>query len=341
MFLKKVMIYFLLPILVLIGVFFYIINLPQFGKNPDNEESTFFKSYVNYKNDTFENQSPTPTMTNNGNAWNLIKLYLFKPNTEPSKPIPNVVTDLNALDKNKFSITWFGHSSYLMTLEGKTILVDPVLSGSASPFGWSVKAYEGADIYKAEQIPAIDILLITHDHYDHLDYGTVLKLKDKVKKVICSLGVGAHLRYWGWNADIIDEIGWGDIRTIDSLQLICTPARHFSGRGFVRGKSLWSSFVLQSPSLNIYIGGDSGYDSHFKTIGNQYGPFDLAILECGQYGYYWANIHMLPEEVIQATKDLNANALLPVHYGKFTLSVHTWNEPITRLAKSSENQNYT
>jgi L-ascorbate metabolism protein UlaG (beta-lactamase superfamily) len=337
-----IMFYTILAILAFIAIsILVIINQPQFGKHPDKVERKFFNSYVPYVNGTFQNQSPTPIMTNNGNIWNLIKLYYNKPKTEPSKPIPSIKTDLLSLDKSKFSITWFGHSSYLIKLEGRNILVDPVFSEYASPFDFGARAYKGTDIYKTENMPEIDLLIITHDHYDHLDYKTVLALRSKVKKIVCSLGVGAHLRFWGYNSEIIDEMGWGDYLTMDSLQLICTPARHFSGRGFLRGKTLWSSFVLQSPSTNIYIGGDSGYDYHFKEIGQKYGPFDLAILECGQYGYYWANIHMLPEEVAIATTDLQAKALLPVHYAKFTLSVHPWNEPIIRLKNASVDKKYT
>ena len=187
-------------------------------------------------------------------------------------------------------------------------------------------------------MPPIDYLVLTHDHYDHLDYKTVSRLKKKVSRIYCSLGIGAHLMYWGFAADIITEMDWWEVtQPDDQLTLVAVPARHFSGRGLKRFQSLWSSFVLKSPDHSIFIGGDSGYDTHFKEIGDRYGPFDIALLEAGQYNVQWPHIHMMPEETVQAAKDLRANALLPVHWGKFTLAMHAWDEPVDRiLAKAEE-----
>jgi L-ascorbate metabolism protein UlaG (beta-lactamase superfamily) len=224
-----------------------------------------------------------------------------------------------------------------MQIDGKRFLVDPVLSGSASPVPWTVKAYKGTDRYTVDDLPPIDYLLISHDHYDHLDYETITKLKDKVKTVICGLGVGAHFEHWGYAADKIIESDWNNTISLDAgFKVHTTPARHFSGRGFTRNNTLWMSYVLQTPNTKIYIGGDSGYDTHFAEIGKQFGPIDLAILENGQYNVAWEAIHMLPDQVLQAAEDLKAKRLFPVHSSKFTLAMHSWDEPlikVTELAK--------
>jgi L-ascorbate metabolism protein UlaG (beta-lactamase superfamily) len=181
-------------------------------------------------------------------------------------------------------------------------------------------------------MPAIDFLIITHDHWDHLDYKTIKQLKQKTDKVICGLGVAEHFLSWGWEKDrLIERNWWEAVNLAPGFRITLTPARHFSGRGFKRNVSLWTSYVLQTPSMKIFIGGDSGYAPHFKTIGDQFGPFDLAILECGQYNKNWPYIHSTPEEVVQEAKDLKAAQFLPVHHSKFKLAQHPWYEPVERL----------
>ncbi|HEY4154370.1 MAG TPA: MBL fold metallo-hydrolase [Puia sp.] len=238
------------------------------------------------------------------------------------------------LDIHSDVLVWFGHSSYFIQLDGKRILVDPVFSGSASPFSFSVKAFEGTDIYTTDDIPVIDYLFISHDHWDHLDYETIIKLKPRVKKVICGLGTGEHLEYWGYHQDLIIEKDWdGQIDPGDGFQVHAVPARHFSGRGLIRNKAIWTAFVLQTPTMQILIGGDSGYDKHFAAIGEQFGPFDLVILENGQYDKSWKYIHMMPEEVLQAAEDLNAKRLLPVHSCKFAIANHAWDDPLKKITE--------
>jgi L-ascorbate metabolism protein UlaG (beta-lactamase superfamily) len=159
-------------------------------------------------------------------------------------------------------------------------------------------------------------------------------LKPRIKKVITGLGTGSHLEYWGYDKNIIIERDWFEKVELDKgFTLYVTPARHFSGRMFTRNKTLWVSFVLKTPSRKIYISGDTGYDTHFKSIGDKYGPFDLAILECGQYNEYWSAIHMMPEETVQAGIDLRAAKILPGHWSKFSLSLHDWDEPIIRVTE--------
>ncbi len=219
------------------------------------------------------------------------------------------------------------------------MLVDPVFSGNASPVTFFGKSFPGSDVYGTADMPPIDLLILSHDHYDHLDYKTITELIPKVKKFYTALGVGAHLERWGVPADRIVEFDWWESQAVSNdIRLTATPARHFSGRSFARGKTLWTSFVLNLHGYNLYLGGDSGYDTHFADIGAKYGPFDLALLECGQYGDDWPLIHMFPEQVATATQDLRAKVLLPVHWGKFALAYHAWNEPIQRLVKSAAPQ---
>jgi len=231
-------------------------------------------------------------------------------------------------------LVWFGHSSYFIQLDGKRILVDPVFSGNASPIPGTVTAFKGTDRYKVEDLPDIDYLIISHDHYDHVDYETLIKLKNKTKKVFCGLGVGADFEDWGYNLKDIYEKDWDE--TIDlgnGFFVHTTPTRHFSGRGFTRNNTLWMSYVFQSPTMKIYIGGDSGYDTHFANIGAKFGPIDLAILEDGQYDIKWKYIHLSPDQVLKAAKDLKAKRLFPVHSSKFVLANHPWDEPLAKITE--------
>jgi L-ascorbate metabolism protein UlaG (beta-lactamase superfamily) len=258
----------------------------------------------------------------------------------PPQAIPSIKTNLNHLLQNEDRITWFGHSSYHLFFSNKHILIDPVFSGSAAPFSFMIKSFAGSNIYQAEDFNHIDILILTHDHYDHLDYYTLLKLKDKVKQVYCSLGVASHLLYWGFDSKNIHELDWWQsIQINDEIKLTATPARHFSGRGLIRAQTLWSSFVLESKQRKLFLGGDSGYGSHFADIGKKHGAFDLAILECGQYNEKWPMIHMTPEQTVQAGLDLGAKIVLPVHWGKFALAYHNWDESINRFTTQAKKLN--
>ncbi len=308
-----------------------------FGKNPSGARLDRIRQSPNYRDEAFQNPVPTEVMLKGASFVKMTKDFFDKPaNTAPPKPLPSVKTDLRALSSEKPVIVWFGHSSYLIKSRNLNILVDPVFSGSASPVSFFAKSFAGSDVYQVADLPPIDLLILTHDHYDHLDYRTVLELKSKVKNIVTSLGVGAHLQHWGIDPTKITELDWGESKKMaDSVELTATPARHFSGRGLVRGKTLWSSFVVRLHGYRIFVGGDSGYGEHFKSIGGQHGPFDLALLECGQYGAEWPYIHMKPEETATAAQDLRANILMPVHWGKFALAYHAWNEPIGKLVETA------
>jgi len=313
-----------------------ILNQASFGKPATGERLKRIQKSPNFKDGQFQNLSFTPTFAEDVSKWEMIRDGIFKISKRkaPTTNLPSVKTNLLNLDPQQNILVWFGHSSYFMQIDGKKILVDPVFSGSASPFSFMVKSFKGSDIYTPDDFPAIDYLFITHDHWDHLDYKTVLRLN--VGKVITSLGVGAHLEYWGFDSTKITELDWNEKTVPDSgFQVTATPGRHFSGRGLKRNQSVWSSFVLQTPTKKIFIGGDSGYDTHFTQIGAEHGPFDLALLECGQYNKSWKYIHMMPEQTAQAAIDLKAKTLMPVHWGKFALALHAWDEPIEQVVNEA------
>jgi L-ascorbate metabolism protein UlaG (beta-lactamase superfamily) len=305
------------------------------GKLPSGKHLQRLKQSANYKENAFQNLSATPMKPDDVSYWKMTTEF-FKKNkdTAPPAALPSVKTDLINLNSSQPVIIWFGHSSYFIRIENRNILVDPVFSGNAAPLSFMVKAFPGSNIYKAEDMPSIDYLILTHDHYDHLDFKTIRKLKSKVSKIYCSLGISSHLKYWGISENIITEMDWWQSEQLEK-NISAAPARHFSGRGLKRGQTLWSSFILKTTGHNLYLGGDSGYDSHFTEIGKKHGPFDIAILEAGQYNTMWPLIHMMPEETVQAAVDLKAERLLPVHWAKFTLAMHPWNEPVKRILEKA------
>lgn len=317
-------------------------NQEKFGRKASGDRLKAIQRSPNFKNGKFQNIHDTPSLTEGHSIFGVLIEFIFKrsANRNPQGSIPSVKTDLLNLPLDKDILVWFGHSSYFIQLDGKRMLIDPVFSGNASPLPNSNKAFPGSDIYTVADIPPLDYLFITHDHYDHLDHETVAQLKTKVKKVICGLGVGAHLERWGFDPSIIIEKDWNERVELDKgFTINTTSARHFSGRGFIRNTTLWLSYVLQTPSMKIFIGGDSGYDTHFKEIGNTYGPFDLAILENGQYDLKWKYIHALPDEVLKAANELKAKRFFPVHSGKFAMANHPWDEPLKKITELNKSQN--
>lgn len=316
---------------------------PLFGKIPSGERLQVIESSPNYRQGQFRNLIEKSGMSEGSSiAVELYKTFIKTiPHRNPIDPIPSIKTNLLALDPKQDVMIWFGHSSVFMQLHGKTFLIDPVMSGKASPFPWGTRAYKGTDIYRVEDLPEIDYLLISHDHYDHLDYETALKLKDKVKYVITGLGVGEHFEYWGYPKNKLIERDWGDrIEFDDGISIITETTHHDSRRAFDGGKNLWVSFVIQSPNKKIFYTGDGGYDKHFVEIGQKYGPFDWALMENGQYDAAWRSVHCHPDEVAQATEELNARNMIPVHHSKFSLAKHAWYEPITRIVEYSKSRKY-
>lgn len=312
----------------------FVLNLPQFGRLPKGKRLERIKKSPQWHDGKFQNEELTVTMTGDKNFFQAMLSFAFdkNPDAEPKDSIPAVKTDLHNLDRNENLIVWFGHSSYLLQLAGKRILVDPVFY-AAAPFSFASKAFKGSEIYHPADMPDIDFLVITHNHYDHLDYKTVKELKPKVKRVVCPLGVGEDFEYWGYDAGCITEMDWWEQKTFpNGIVFNCTPARHFSSRKmFDSAKTLWASFVIQKDSTNIFIGGDSGYSGHFKKIGEKFGHIDLAFMENGQYNKDWNQIHTMPDEMINEATELRARHIFSVHHGKFALSRHPWDEPYRNI----------
>ena len=308
----------------------------KFGALPADARLERIGKSPNFRNGGFRNQLVTPMMTGEGGGLKTMLRFVFNRSKKlrPASPIPSVKRDLWHLAPTQDALVWFGHSSYFLQVDGKRILVDPVLSGSASPVPFTTRAFDGTDPYSAADIPDIDFLFITHDHWDHLDYDTMTKIRPRVKNVICPLGVGAHLERWGYAGSTILEGDWGESFALgDGFTSHVLPARHFSGRGIRRNSTLWASYALQtSNGYKIYLGGDSGYGPHFAEIGKQFGGFDLAVLENGQYDKAWKFIHMMPDETLQAAKDLRASLILPVHNSKFCISSHDWDAPLRSIS---------
>lgn len=329
---------FSLLIILVLAVYLFM-QRPAFGAIAAGQRREKIKKSVHWRDGSFQNLHHTPTMAEGVSFFKVLKEFIFDKSKRlaPSREIPGRRTDLFAVPHDQNILVWFGHSSYYMQVDGKKILVDPVFSGNASPLSFTTKSYPGTDRYAPDDIPDLDYLFISHDHWDHLDYPTILALKPRIKKIITGLGTGAHFERWGFDKTRIIEKDWNESIELDpGFSVKTLPARHFSGRGFKRNQSLWISFALTTPTKKIYLGGDSGYDTHFAEIGQAHGPFDLAILECGQYNRNWKYIHMMPEQTAQAAIDLRAKKLLPVHWAKFSLGQHAWDEPIKRVVSESE-----
>lgn len=314
------------------------VHSSRFGRAPRGERLERIKQSPNYRDGQFRNQHTTVLMSSDKNIIGNMINFLFrkKEGLRPNEALPVIKTDLKKLDRNEEVLVWFGHSSYFIQTNGKRILVDPVFC-AAAPVSFVNKPFKGTDVYKPEDMPDIDYLVISHDHWDHLDYETVISLKDRIGKVVCALGVGEHFEYWGFPKDRIVEMDWNEHTAMeDGFTFYCLPARHFSGRSFLRNSTLWASYLVETPSRKIYLGGDGGYDTHFAEIGKRFPGIDLAILENGQYSEDWKYIHMMPAHMTQAARDLKAERVMTVHHSKYALSTHRWEEPLENERKMEE-----
>lgn len=324
-----------------IGIGIYI-HQPMFGNMPSGERLERIKGSPHYIDGEFKNLEPA-TQIVEGNRFIVLWDFLFgkKEQLIPQKLIPVEKVDLKAFNKSEDIIIWLGHSSYYMQLDGKSILIDPVFSAYASPISFINKAFDGTNPYTAEDIPDIDVLLISHDHWNHLDYSTIMSLKPRINQVVCALGVGTYFEEWGFEKKQIFEEDWfAEIPLQENFAVCILPAQHFSGRLLKSNQTLWASFAITTKNHRVFYSGDGGYGKHFKEIGERFGNFDIAIMENGQYNKAWARIHMMPEETAQAAEDIQAKVLLPAHTGKFALSKHSWEEPFNRIVEASEGKNY-
>lgn len=258
-------------------------------------------------------------------------------NAKKPKSIPFIKSDLENLARD--SIVWFGHSSYMLHIKDRNILLDPLFSESASPLPFINTPF--SNVISPSDIPKIDYLIITHNHYDHLSKSAIKSLASKISKAICPLGIAKYLKKWGIR-DII-ELDWNENIKLDSnIEIFCLTSRHFSGRNlFDSNKALWASFLLAYYDYKIYLGCDGSYGKHFKEIGAKFGNINLAILENGQYSTNWANSHMFPHETLYAARDLNTKILMPIHNSKYKISYHSWREPLDLLLESYMKEKYS
>jgi L-ascorbate metabolism protein UlaG (beta-lactamase superfamily) len=336
----------LVAVLLVAGVAFANLS-PELGGKPTKAQKAAYAKSGHYQDGEFRNLVPTTMMTG-GSTVSVLWKFLFgkNPDATPTAPLPMQRLDSLSITRKApetVRVTWFGHSASLVEIAGKNILFDPMLSVKMGPVSWvTPKRYNPQLAITAEQLPPIEAVLISHDHYDHLDYQTILRLKDKTAHFYVPLGVGAHLLAWGVAPEKIRELDWNDSVQLPGLRIISTPARHFSGRGLTnRNSTSWSSWVLKSATKRVFYSGDGGYGPHFQTIGRQHGPFDLALMECGQYDAQWAQIHMVPEQTVQAALDVQAMVVLPVHWGAFTEANHAWNDPVRRAAAEAARRHLT
>lgn len=296
----------------------------------ENEKGKFVNSEIRYK----------PSLSN---IWDMIKeQFTTKRNAAtPSDVIPLHTLSREQLEADKDDALYrLGHSTILMRLNGSYVLTDPVFSDRASPVQWAgPKRFHPAPI-AIDGLPEIKAVIISHDHYDHLDKAAIKSLADKVEYFITPLKVGENLIAWGVDKSKIIELDWWQEVKVEGLTFVATPSQHFSGRGlFDRDETLWASWVIQSDKRNLFFSGDSGYFSGFKEIGDKYGPFDITMIETGAYNALWAEIHMLPEQSLQAHIDLRGKAMLPIHNGTFDLALHDWYEPFERITQLAQEKN--
>ncbi|MCY0965404.1 MBL fold metallo-hydrolase [Parathalassolituus penaei] len=325
-----------------LAVFWYL-QQPRFGQLPENPD---WASSPNYRDGEFQNLEPTPMLTTDTSRLGLMWDNLTNPgvNTAPAAPLPVVKTDLFALPADQNVLVWLGHSSFYLQLNGKRLLVDPILSGYAAPISLAIPAFAGTTVWTADDFPELDYLLITHDHWDHLDYDAVMALKPKVKQVVAPLGVGSYFRQWGFDAAHVNELDWFDtlnLEGVDGLDITLIPGRHFSGRLLTPNKTLWGGYVLEVGGKRYLIGGDSGPGIHYQRIAEHFPDgFDLVMLDSGQYDPRWANVHMTPEQSTAAADLLKTRTFMPVHIGRFQLAKHPWNEPFERALNAASQYSY-
>ena len=328
---QSFLLYVTYAILALVVIIITFLNLaPQFGSNPTKQQIKTYETFKNFKDGGFESLEETPMMTGEVSTWD------FFTNQENRRPDEDIVpknldySNFRNVSHYGYKISWLGHSAFIINIEGNIILLDPMLGTHAAPIPIpSLKRYNKTLPVELDSLTNIDIVMISHDHYDHLDHSTIKKIKDSVKLFLVPHGVGNHLRRWNVSEEKIIELNWNENFIINEVEIICLPSRHFSGRGPLnRNSTLWSSWAIKSPMVSIYFSGDSGYGKHLKKIGDEHGPFDISLIDCGQYNSAWKHSHMFPNEAVLAAKDLKTEFFMPIHWGGFTLAMHPWDEPV-------------
>ncbi|MFK8020427.1 MAG: MBL fold metallo-hydrolase [Pseudomonadales bacterium] len=323
-----------------------LFDFSVFGSPPTDQQAKGFQSSAQFNTDTGVFQNRLPNAINegseDGDTWATLKKLMDKDgDTLPADKLPEVKPNISRFlePSETLKSIWLGHSTFLLNLKGVIILIDPMFSDYAAPIPLFVKRFQ-ALVLELEELPDIDYIVISHDHYDHLDMKSIKHFIPSKTVFVVPLGVGAHIEGWGIAKQRIVEKDWWQVAEFEDAKFVATPAQHFSGRSFTdRDKTLWASWVIQAGGHNVFYSGDSGFDTHFKGIGERYGPFDVAYMETGQYNEQWKAVHLMPAEAVKAFKDLNAKYYFPVHWGMFRLSVHPWYEPVEKLYANAKQGN--
>lgn len=319
---------------------FFIKFSPEFGGSHSAEDKIRYTASGHYEKEQFQNQIETSMSMEAGTmAKTLWEFLSGGEGRTPSEPFPMVNQDARQISAytGPARLMWYGHSAFLLQMDGKNILLDPMFGQVAAPHPWmGANRFNSQLPLSIEELPQIDAIVISHDHYDHLDYGSIKNLISKTAHFYLPLGVGAHFREWGVADEKITEFSWWDEGAIGGIEIAFTPSRHFSGRGVTdRNATLWGSWVIKGSETRLFFSGDTGYGPHFEQIGEKFGPFDFALMECGQYNERWEAIHMMPEQTVQATLELGAKAMMPIHWGAFTLALHRWDDPIKSVVPAA------
>ena len=329
----------------MVGGVLFLRNWPSFGGNISGERLKRAQASSHYLDGKFANTLPHPALQS-GDIWGYLTEQFFgdqmrvPPSAIPISAIPR--SSIQTQPPPGLRVIWLGHSSVYLELDGLRLLVDPVFSDYASPFdGIGPKRFHPPPI-TLTNLPKIDAVIISHDHYDHLDMRTIQYLSSKRTRFFVPLGVGSHLDVWEIPEHQITELDWWESTELNGLTIVCTPAQHYSSRGiFDYKKTLWSSWSVIGPEHRVFYSGDTGFANHFQQIGNRFGPFDLGIIKIGQYGPgdSWIYSHMDPEQAIKAHFAVQARRMLPVSWGTFNSAFHNWDEPIKRAVKAANEQN--
>jgi len=335
----------LAAIVLLIGVVVAgILSLPPFGGKATGERLARMRANAHFHDGHFVNDRPPAGYTWADAKALFVGQFFGNEVREPPAAIPIVSVDPAALQATPapgLRAFWIGHASVYVELDGVRLLVDPIFSNYASPFDIGPRRFHPPPIALAD-LPPVDAVLITHDHYDHLDMHTVQQLATRGTVFFVPLGIGAHLAAWGVSEAQIRDLEWWQESALRGVRVVSTPSRHYSGRGLTdKDATLWTSWSVIGATHRFYVSGDTGYSDHFARIGERFGPFDMAFVKIGAYGpgAPWLDIHMSPEDAVRANRDVRARRMFPVHWGTFNLAFHDWNEPVQRaLAAAAANQ---
>ncbi|MDH6117420.1 MBL fold metallo-hydrolase [Kitasatospora sp. GAS204B] len=316
-----------------------------FGRDPDAEPGDRIRNSPQYADGTFHNAPSTvarsPQRFSPTDPTVLRRFLTERGGGTPRRPVP-LVREPAPADRpaaEGVAITWYGHASALVEIEGARVLLDPMWSERCSPSAHLGPKRLHPVPMELEELPAVDVVLISHDHYDHLDMPTVKRLlRSQSAPFAVPLGIGGHLRRWGVPEHRIIELDWDETCTLGELTVTLTAAHHFSGRSLTRNTTLWGSWVIAGQSRKVFYTGDSGYFEGYAAIGAEHGPFDAALVQIGAYDRYWADIHLSPEDAVLAHRELTGGLLVPVHWCTFNLGLHPWSEPIERLLTEAKAQ---